>query len=63
MANAHGITAMDLQKRLLDQVLGARDVAGLPHEEAVEPRSQGIVELPERRVVAGGVALHGMVGG
>ena len=53
--------AMHLEHRLLDEILGARMIAGLTKEVTKEARRQPVVELAERRVVAFGVAIHGYV--
>jgi hypothetical protein len=53
--------AMDVEQRLLEQIIGA--LAALAAQIAVQPRRQGVVERREGRVVAARVPLHRRVRG
>ena len=68
IAKAHGTTcaaereaaagAMDLEHRLLDDVLGPRAIVRVALQEGLKSRSQPVVDLAEGRVVAACITVH-----
>lgn len=53
---------VDLQKRLLQQVVGLVPVAGQPMQEGPQPGRQLVVDHGKRLVIARGIARHRLVG-
>src|SRR5688572_8224273 len=50
--------AMDLEHRLLDDILGPRAIARVAHEERHETWRETVVDLGKRRVFAPCVSVH-----
>lgn len=53
-----GAGAVNLEHRLLDEILGPRMIAGLTEEVPEESRGESVVENAERRFVPVGIPVH-----
>src|SRR5690606_38607696 len=56
-------SAVDLEHRLLHDVLRPRAVTRVPEEKTEEPRSERVVDLSERGVLAARIAIHRSIEG